>query len=1107
MISVFASAWRVILKRTRADWLILAAATLIILLATSLLSAGPTYAGAVAVSGLHRTLNDAPTAEANVQVEARLRSSDFRAFDDTVVSVAGDALQATGGPIVRLGVSDSFALPNQDDVRDLAVFSFYDRIQEHATIVDGAWPDTVDGVVEAAIPEPAAALLELSPGDEIVLTNRRDAELTALVRVTGIYQVNNTVDPFWWDNPLEIGGVEEGESFTTYGPFVVTAGTFFSPLVTSGSSNVLWRIYPVFEELDVAEVGSTRRGVEGLQSGLNRAAGVENRFSVETQLDDLLRDAERSLLVTRTGVMILTVQLAVLAGYALVLTAGLLIEQRRVETSLLRSRGASDGQIAAMALMEGVALAVPAAVVGPWLAAWSLRLLNIWGPLTGIDLELDPIVTRGAYILAGLAAIGCVVALVLPAFLAARSFVEARSSKGRQGARGFAQRGGVDLALLVIAALAYWQLRRYGAPITETVQGRLGLDPFLVAAPAIGLLAGAVIALRLIPILTRTLDRIVTTRRTVVPSLGAWQVARRPARYARSAMLMMLALAIGLFAISYTQTWTRSQRDQADYQTGADFRVAPDRRVGSSIPGMLLANSYARIEGVTGSMPVRRETMTVSRSGGTGEMIALDATQASGIVAFREDLAGATLAELMGGLEDGRPNLPSIPLDGDPRRIAVDLAIELDPVSEDGATSLAPTLQPFASVVLQDARGMIYRLEGGPVAVDSGTQRFIIALTPETTDIEATPIYPLAIVGLDVRLLVPEGVAREGMLTVTSISHSPSLAGDDWTPVSLDADDWSFTVASVSAVSERPEIEAVDAPDAGLEASFSTGFLESNLLMPLVYQLRPAGVREARAIPILASEDFLAATEARVGDTIQTDIAGDRRQVVISGSFTHFPTTGAQRAGVAVVDLPTIAAIEFWEDGRVLDADEWWLNGSEARSDTIAETLRDAPYSSWRVYDRFDRSEVLRTDPVALGIIGALTLGFVAAAIFATVGFVVSAVVSARERVTEFGLLRALGLSPRQLSGWLSLENGLLVGLSLMGGTTLGLALAWFILPFVTLTQSATEVVPGIIVTIPWRTILLLELTTIVVLAGVVLVLGLLLRRSGLGTVLRMGED
>ncbi len=103
-------------------------------------------------------------------------------------------------------------------------------------------------------------------------------------------------------------------------------------------------------------------------------------------------------------------------------------------------------------------------------------------------------------------------------------------------------------------------------------------------------------------------------------------------------------------------------------------------------------------------------------------------------------------------------------------------------------------------------------------------------------------------------------------------------------------------------------------------------------------------------------------------------------------------------------------------------------------------------------------------------------LGFVAAAIFAGIGFAVNAAVSARERLVEFALMRAVGLSNRQLIAWLGLENALLVIFGLVGGTVLGITLAWLVLPLIAITQDATVAVPGVIVIYPWQTILWLEL-------------------------------
>ena len=123
------------------------------------------------------------------------------------------------------------------------------------------------------------------------------------------------------------------------------------------------------------------------------------------------------------------------------------------------------------------------------------------------------------------------------------------------------------------------------------------------------------------------------------------------------------------------------------------------------------------------------------------------------------------------------------------------------------------------------------------------------------------------------------------------------------------------------------------------------------------------------------------------------------------------------------------------------------------------------------------------------------------------VGFVVSASVSARERVTEFALLRALGLSSGQLSGWLSLENATLAVISLVAGSGLGLAVAWVALPFITVTRRAETAFPPVEVAVPWTTIAVLEVAGIVALAIAIVGLTWSLARVGMASALRMGED
>ena len=90
----------------------------------------------------------------------------------------------------------------------------------------------------------------------------------------------------------------------------------------------------------------------------------------------MLDRTDHLLTVTRSGVLIPSVQLAILAGAALLFLAGLLSERRGLESAIMRSRGAGGEGVAALAVMEGALLAVPAAILAPWVALFGLQALN-----------------------------------------------------------------------------------------------------------------------------------------------------------------------------------------------------------------------------------------------------------------------------------------------------------------------------------------------------------------------------------------------------------------------------------------------------------------------------------------------------------------------------------------------------------------------------------------------------------------------------------------------------------------------------------------------------------------------------------------------------------
>ncbi len=1121
--------WRVSLHRTRADWPIVAAAWLITLLAAILLSAGPIYSSAASLAGLHRTLADTPVADANVEVSLYGTPAKVATADSRVQGDLQQTFAALGGSIVRdARISAALALPDQPTggPPDLASLGYLDGLAAHATLVAGDWPAQAgsSGPMQVVVVDGVATALHLAVGDEVslVVTRSFGTQATIPVRLSGIFSVDAATAPYWYGDQQLISGVDESGASHTYGPFLTTRANLLGTGVAS--VHMRWRAFPNLARLTVDGMSGLQGRLNALPARLTATTGAT--IGVETRLPTILGDAQRSLLVSRTGILLLMLQLAILAAYAIILTASLLVDHRRIETAMLRSRGAGPVQVALLALGEGIVIAVPAVLLAPLLAVAALDLLNVVGPLADAGLDIVPHVTLDAYVAAGAAGAVCVGLLVLPALFAARGFAVEEGDLSRQETRTFGQRMGLDIALLAVTGIALWQLRLYGAPLTRTVHGSLGLDPLLVAAPAIGLLAGGVLALRILPLLAQGIEAGVSRGRTLVTSLGSRQLARRPLRYTRSALLLMLAMSMGVFALSYAATWSTSQGDQAAYQSGADLRAVSGQAAGG-LPPWALASAYTDVAGAANVSPVERISDGISFTAGSGDLLALDAGTAANIVLFRGDESATPLAALMRTLRAGRPEPQLATLPPGAAYVRIQSRLEITSVNRieafDSSGQPGPvdpaTLQGVlmsASAVVRDAHGILYRVETDPVPVDGSAPAFVLPLEP-TDERNAAAVSqaggrldgPVELAAVGVSIWLPQDILMNGgTVGVATVSAGDDATGP-WTAVPLTSVAWSTRMARGRGVPADVPPDVARGTAIQLTGQGAQGIILGNGTRNPAAQLTflPASVASPKsAVPVIANRAFLASTASAAGDTISVNVAGALRSVRISGVVDAFPTTDPARP-LLVLDEPTLGLLRLGAEGGARTADEWWVAAPGGRIGPLAAALRGSPFDSTSVVTVLERASSLRTDPVALSIIGALTLGFVATGLFAVVGLTVSAAVSARQRRTEFALLRALGLSGRQLSGWLWLENGSLVLISLLAGTGLGLLMGWMVLPFVTVTQQAAAPVPSVVVQIPWDRILVLEIVSGAALGVAVIVIGGVLRQLGVGSILRMGED
>jgi FtsX-like permease family protein len=1089
---------RFILRRALSEKTLALAACATALFATTVLAALLAYTGSVTDEGLRRTLAGASFASAGTVVTTHINPGDYprteRSLQTALASAYGGIPRAT----TLYARGDSYTLPGQERLEhpELTTFATYSGIERHASLTAGTWPRPAPtGTVEAALPTAAARAMKVGAGDTLTLHSRLDRSAVR-VRVTGLFQVDDARDYVWQGGALVTSGVER-LGFTTYGPLVVPPDTFADRFAGTGF-DARWLVLPRLQAVSATGLRDLGRRLNTLATDL-RTGRTGHEFIVGTNLPALLAQVDGAVLVARSTMLIPVLQLTVLAGYALMLVARLIAEHRQREVALLRARGAGTGQLSRLILGEGILLTAPGAVAAPLLAPPLLDLAGRIPLIKASGLRLDAAPSASLWIVSIAAALACAFTLALPALHGvARSYVAESTRRGRGERRGVLQRAGADLALLVVAGLGVWQLTRYGGPVTGEGTAAAGVDPFIVTGPALALLAGGALLLRLVPVAATAVERLTSRGRGLAAALGARQVSRRPLRYARPALLLVMAVAVGVLSVATEGTWRRSQVDQADFQAGADLRVAtPAEPAGPLALGQ--GGRLAGLPGVTALSPMLRRPASAGDQEVT--LLAGDAAVLGRLLRARPDTMDRSITARLAAARP-RTALPTVP--GRPDQITFDLRVTPRGGNGGGAP---PTTAFEVFVTVTDGLGVTREIDLGELQPDGRTRTRSVA-TAALAGPGGRITFPLTV--RSVRYQVGEDPGRPELELSVGAEGVAAPAGSTWHAFATDAR--TPDLVGNSAAGTLVTLVVPKAVDERSRTRFGIGGATVAAPAGRVSPTNPPqpasraapGTGSAIApIPGIISSELARRARVGVGGTVAVGDGGDAQPVTVTAVVPALPATAPDRPAV-LVDLPTLTDRLLSAGRAVPEPSEWWL--AVRNGDTAPAAHALAAHQDWsgEITDRMAMRRQLSDAPLGAALQGALLIGFLAALAFAVIGFAVNATVSVRERASEFAILRALGAGPRQVLGLLSVEQAFLGALGLAGGTVLGLAVAYLVVPHVVLTIRAGTPYPPVDMVISWPPVLGL-------LGGVVLllvaVLAVALRRAGRGIADRIGVD
>ena len=898
-------------------------------------------------------------------------------------------------------------------------------------------PGAAGPPIPAALPASVAALLHLSPGDVVQLRDRIDGQLIRF-RLTGVFAPRRLSGPaasYWGLNIVGPAGLSTAGGFTTYGPLVVSPSAFTGPLnVDLGS----WVAQPEMARFSEADLTATAGDVSALRQSLQNSPALAG-LQLSTGLPTVLGGAASDLAVARSLLVIGALQLLLLTAAALLATAGLLVSQREAESALLTARGATRWQLTRLTAAELIPLCAVAGAAGALAGAWLAGLLAGSGPLRAARLQL-PGTWFGsdlAPLWAVLATVsGAVLLMVLPSLRTVTPGV-ARVSRGRQAAIAGATRAGTDIALVALALLAGWQLRRYSAVGTSANGTAGGIDPVLAVAPALALAGGTAATLRLLPALARTGDGLAARGRKLTAAMAGWQVSRQPVRQGGAALLIVMAVATATLALAQHESWTRSARDQAAFAAGADVRVDMPAQPAPYALGSLVAT-----DGVQHAAAV-----SVQAGSTPAEVLAVDARQAASVTRLRPDQSPLPAATLFGKIEPR--GVPGVLLPGHPASVA--LSTTLGPAR----LGLAPAQ---VSVTVMDASGDAYQLAAGTLPAD-GRPHLLTAVIGR----HGQAIYPLRLTAISIGYVLPAKATAAAVLEV----RGPALSG------------WAASASSPELVGVQQAADVADGSalpgarswrpgrDGTSALTFSPGYGESAVLtytgtpgipVPIDGQLILAARRPqpTTAIPGIATSAFLGSSGAAVGSTVQETIGGLDVPVHIVAAVSNFPTVTASN-GALIVDLAAFQSFLAGESAAPAPVTEWWLATAGHRVPP-GLAARLPPGSA--ITSAAQLADALTSDPLSAAPQQALLALAAAAALVAVTGFCVAIAADARQRRAETALLAALGVTPGGAARQLAVEKLLLSLPAAALGLVLGAVVARLLVPAVTLTAAAAEPVP-----------------------------------------------
>lgn len=512
----------------------------------------------------------------------------------------------------RLFPIDQVAYADTTDPLEWVNIGFISNFEEAIHIVEGSFPavspSDSEEAIEVLVSRELADEIGLQIGEQYMLFRRIRAEngdsqrYQTPVRITGVWEPIDLTNDFWFYNPSTLETL-----------FVIPEQSYhnrIAPVYPKDVNLGLW--YLVMDGSDVTSSDVGRLLVRGRRVEQRVTSLLANSQLSISPLGALRRYQRASGLLT-TLLYAFSVPIIGLLLAFIGLVVGLAVARQQNEVAVLRSRGATVGQVAGISGLEAVLLGILALAISIPISFSVADLIGSTRSFLNFTIESDLrlVLTRSTLQFGIGAVLVAFLAQTLPTFRSARyTIVTYKMESARSLRPPWWQRSYLDILLLIPAGYGIYLLQQQGSiSVPGTVTGdSVFQNPLLFLIPALGIFALTLVTLRVLPVFMRIVAWFVSKSGGVGVLLASRHLARNRSMYTAPMILLVLTLSLSAFTTSLAQTLDGHLYDRAFYKVGAAGRLVELGDTPTAAPG----GGFAGESGVPSSATAGTGSETVS---------------------------------------------------------------------------------------------------------------------------------------------------------------------------------------------------------------------------------------------------------------------------------------------------------------------------------------------------------------------------------------------------------------------------------------------------------------------------------------------------------------